>query len=144
MGWQELALLVPAALCGWGILLKMAPEMDMLLLGDRGALMSGVDLKKVKVTALLVIALLTAAAVSCCGVIGFVGLAVPHIVRLTGGGSFKRVLPLTILSGALLLLLADLGGRTFLPDREIPVGIITALAGAPFFFYLLLRRKNHA
>ncbi len=145
MGWQELCLLVPAALCGWGILLKMAPEMDMLLLGDRGALMSGVSLKKVKITALIVIALLTAAAVSCCGVIGFVGLAVPHIVRLTGGGSFRRVLPLTILSGALLLLGADLGGRTLVSDREIPVGIITALAGAPFFFYLLLRRsRNHA
>lgn len=142
MGWQELALLIPAALTGWGILYRMALEMDMLLLGDRGAVMSGVDLKKVKITALLIIALLTAAAVSCCGVIGFVGLAVPHIVRLTGGGSFKRVLPLSILSGALLLLLADLAGRLLSPEREIPVGIITALAGAPFFFYLLLRRRS--
>ena len=103
--------------------------------------MSGVDLRKVKTTALLVIALLTAVAVSCCGGIGFVGLAVPHIVRLTGGGSFRRVLPLTVCSGALLLLAADLAGRLLSPDREIPVGIITSIAGGPFFFYLLLRRR---
>lgn len=140
MGWREIFLLLPAAAAGWCCLYKMAPEMDMLLLGDRGALMSGVDLKKVKITSLLVIALLTAAAVSCCGVIGFVGLAVPHIVRLTGSGSFRRVLPLTIAAGALLLLAADLAGRLAVPDREIPVGIITALAGGPFFFYLLLRK----
>ena len=104
--------------------------------------MSGVDLKKVKTTALAVIALLTAAAVSCCGVIGFVGLAVPHIVRLTGRGSFKRLLPLTIVAGALLLLTADLAGRLISSQREIPVGIITSLAGGPFFFYLLLRRRS--
>ncbi len=141
MGWKEISLLAPAAVCGWAILYRMAPDMDMLLLGDRGALMSGVDLRKVKTTALLVIALLTAVAVSCCGVIGFVGLAVPHIVRLTGGGSFRRVLPLTVCSGALLLLAADLAGRLLSPDREIPVGIITSIAGGPFFFYLLLRRR---
>ena len=144
MGWQEIFLLLPVALAGWGCLYKLAPEMDMLLLGDRGALMSGVDLKKVKITALLVIAFLTAAAVSCCGVIGFVGLAVPHIVRLTGSGSFKRVLPRTIVSGALLLLFADLAGRLAAPGREIPVGIITALAGGPFFFYLLLKKRSAA
>ena len=145
MGWPEVLLLLVTALTGWGILGRMAPEMDMLLLGDRGAAMAGVDLKKVKITVLLVIALLTAAAVSCCGVIGFVGLAVPHIVRLTGSGRFQRLLPRSILAGALLLLLADLAGRTRVPEREIPVGIITALAGAPFFFYLLVRKGgDHA
>ena len=140
MGWNEIRLLLPAAVAGFAVLYRMEREMDMLLLGDRGALMAGVDLKKVKVTVLLVIALLTAAAVSCCGVIGFVGLAVPHVVRLTGSGCFRRMLPLSAAAGALLLLLADLAGRTLFPDREIPVGIITALAGGPFFFYLLLRR----
>ena len=140
MGWREIGVLLPAAAAGSILLYRMEREMDMLLLGDRGAFTAGVDLKKVKVTALLVIALLTAAAVSCCGVIGFVGLAVPHIVRLTGSGSFRRMLPLSGAAGALLLLLADLAGRSLIPDREIPVGIITALAGGPFFFYLLLRR----
>lgn len=142
MGWPEIFCLLPTAAAGGVILFRMAPEMDMLLLGDRGAAMAGVDLKKVKGTALLVIALLTAAAVSCSGVIGFVGLAVPHIVRLTGSGSFKRIFPLSAAAGALLLLGADLAGRCLIPDREIPVGILTALAGAPFFFGLLLRRKN--
>ena len=113
----------------------------MLLLGDRGAAMAGVSLKKVKILVLTVIALLTAVAVSCCGVIGFVGLAIPHIVRLTGSGRFVYLLPRSILGGALLLLLADLAGRTLMPQREIPVGIITAMAGAPFFFFLLIRKR---
>ena len=142
MGWHEILFLVPAALVGWVVLYRRRSEMDMLLLGDRGALMSGVPLQKIKITILLVIALLTAVAVSCCGVIGFVGLAVPHIVRLTGSGRFQRVLPRSILAGALLLLCADMEGRLIIPQREIPVGIITALAGAPFFFYLLIRRKK--
>ena len=142
MGWHEVVLLLPAALAGWGILYRLRDEMDMLLLGDRGALMAGVSLQKVKMCVLAVIALLTAAAVSCCGVIGFVGLAIPHIVRLTGSGRFRRLLSGSILAGALLLLLADLAGQTLVPQREIPVGIITALAGAPFFFYLLLRKRN--
>ena len=145
MGWHEVILLLAAALTGWGILFHLRGEMDMLLLGDRGAAMAGVSLHKVKITVLCVIALLTAAAVSCCGVIGFVGLAIPHIVRLSGSGRFGRLLPGSILAGALLLLLADLAGRTLIPQREIPVGIITSLAGAPFFFYLLVRkRSNHA
>ena len=142
MGWQEILFLAPAALAGWCVLYRRRREMDMLLLGDRGALMSGVPLQKIKITVLLVIALLTAVSVSCCGVIGFVGLAVPHIVRLTGSGRFQRVLPRSILAGALLLLCADMAGQLIIPQREIPVGIITALAGAPFFFYLLIRRKK--
>ena len=141
MGWQEVLLLLGSALAGWGVLFGLRNEMDMLLLGDRGAAMAGVSLKKVKILVLTVIALLTAVAVSCCGVIGFVGLAIPHIVRLTGSGRFAYLLPRSILGGALLLLLADLSGRTIVPQREIPVGIITALAGAPFFFFLLIRKR---
>jgi len=141
MGWQEVLLLLGSALAGWGVLFGLRNEMDMLLLGDRGAAMAGVSLKKVKILVLTVIALLTAVAVSCCGVIGFVGLAIPHIVRLTGSGRFAYLLPRSILGGALLLLLADLAGRTIVPQREIPVGIITALAGAPFFFFLLIRKR---
>jgi iron complex transport system permease protein len=141
MGWQEVLLLLPAAFAGWGVLWGLRKEMDMLLLGDRGAAMAGVSLKKVKILVLTVIALLTAVAVSCCGVIGFVGLAIPHIVRLTGSGRFVYLLPRSILGGALLLLLADLAGRTLMPQREIPVGIITAMAGAPFFFFLLIRKR---
>ena len=86
-------------------------------------------------------ATLSATVVSCCGVIGFVGLAVPHMVRMLCGGTFRRLLPGCILGGGLLLLLADLLARTVAAPHEIPVGILTALAGGPFFFYLLLRRR---
>lgn len=142
MGWHELALLLPTGAVGLSTLFYLAPELDMLLLGDRSAALSGVNVKRVKFTVLLIIALLTAAAVSCCGVIGFVGLAVPHIVRRFGNGTFRNVFPRAAAAGALLLLLADLAARSCFAPREIPVGILTALAGGPFFFYLLSRR-NH-
>lgn len=138
--WRDVLLLAPVAVLGWGILFRFAPEMDLLLLGDRTAGLAGVPLKIVKPLVMLTIAGLTAVAVSCCGVIGFVGLAVPHIVRLFRGAGFRRLLPGCILSGGLLLLLADLAARTVAAPQEIPVGILTALGGGPFFFYLLLRK----
>ena len=142
MGWHETLLLLPLAAAGLGTLFFLSPELDMLLLGDRSAALAGVNIKRIKITVLLVIALLTAAAVSCCGVIGFVGLAVPHIARRFTGGSFKSLFPVAILSGALLLLAADLAARSCFAPQEIPVGILTSLAGGPFFFYLLTRRSN--
>ncbi len=138
--WNDVALLAPTALAGTLVLRRLAPEMDMLLLGDRAAALAGVPLARVKTAVLLTIAALTAVAVSCCGVIGFVGLAVPHMVRMFSGAGFRRLLPNTILAGGLLLLAADLAARTAAAPHEIPVGILTALAGGPFFFHLLLRR----
>ncbi len=140
--WGDVLLLVPVAAAGWGVLYYFAPEMDMLLLGDRAASLAGVPLGTVKPLVMLAIAGLTAVAVSCCGVIGFVGLAVPHIVRLFSGAGFRKLLPGCILSGGLLLLAADLAARTLAAPQEIPVGILTALGGGPFFFYLLLRRRT--
>jgi len=138
--WQDVLLLAPTAAIGCAALLALAPEMDMLLLGDRAASLAGVPLQRVKPIALLVVATLTAVVVSCCGVIGFVGLAVPHIARMLLGAPFRRLLPGAIMLGGTLLLLADLLARTAAAPLEIPVGILTALAGGPFFFYLLLRR----
>ena len=140
ISWTNTFLLATAALPGWAILYYLSPEMDLLLLGDRSAGLSGVQLKKVKPLALFCIALLTAVAVSCCGVIGFVGLAVPHIVRIFAGASFRKLLPAAIFSGGMLLLAADLLARTLAAPHEIPVGILTALSGGPFFFWLLLRK----
>jgi iron complex transport system permease protein len=143
--WQDLWLLVPAGVVGWIILYRLAPEMDMLLLGDRAAELSGVPLKFIKPLLMLLIAVPAAIAVSCCGVIGFVGLAVPHIVRIFTGAGFKKLLPGAVMAGGLLLLVADALARTVAAPHEIPVGILTALGGGPFFFYLLLahREKYH-
>jgi len=144
--WTDVMMLASVALPGWLFLYYLSPEMDLLLLGDRAASLSGVQLKKVKPLVLLDIAMLTAVAVSCCGVIGFVGLAIPHIVRIFLGASFRKLLPGAIVSGGILLLAADLLARTLAAPHEIPVGILTALCGGPFFFYLLLRNggKNAA
>jgi iron complex transport system permease protein len=138
--WKDCVLLAATALPGWTVLYYLSPEMDLLLLGDRTAGLSGLRLQRVKPLALFCIALLTAVAVSCCGVIGFVGLAVPHIVRFFAGASFRKLLPAAIVSGGILLLSADLLARTLAAPQEIPVGILTALAGGPFFFWLLLRK----
>ena len=135
----------------WGdvILLAAVGELDMLLLGDRSAELAGVRMKRLKPLLMLTVAALSASVVSCCGVIGFVGLAVPHMVRMLCGGTFRKLLPGkllpgSILAGGFLLLLADLAARTVAAPQEIPVGILTSLAGGPFFFYLLLhRRANH-
>lgn len=140
ISWQEVLIMAPTAVIGCGALFFLAPEMDILLLGDRAASLAGVPLQRVKIIALLAIASLTAVAVSCCGVIGFVGLAVPHIVRIMFAARFRRLLPGAIMVGGTLLLLADLLARTIAAPMEIPVGILTALGGGPFFFYLLLRK----
>ncbi|MEG1979639.1 MAG: iron chelate uptake ABC transporter family permease subunit, partial [Victivallaceae bacterium] len=123
-----------------GVLFRLSKELDMLLLGDRAADLAGVPVKKLKPLLMFIIALLTAMVVSCCGVIGFVGLAIPHICRIMVGATFDKLLPASILSGGLLLLLADTLARTVIPPQEIPVGILTALLGGPFFFYLLWQK----
>ncbi|UKI30412.1 MAG: iron ABC transporter permease [Lentisphaeria bacterium] len=132
--WGDVVLLATVALSSWGVLFRLAPELDLLLLGDRSAELSGVRMRRLKPLLMLTVATLSATVVSCCGVIGFVGLAVPHMVRMLCGGTFRRLLPGCILGGGLLLLLADLLARTVAAPHEIPVGILTALAGGPFFF----------
>lgn len=142
--WGDVILLAAVGLGACGILFRLAPELDMLLLGDRSAELAGVRMKRLKPLLMLTVAALSASVVSCCGVIGFVGLAVPHMVRMLCGGTFRKLLPGSILAGGFLLLLADLAARTVAAPQEIPVGILTSLAGGPFFFYLLLhRRANH-
>ncbi len=142
--WGDVILLAAVGLGACCILFRLAPELDMLLLGDRSAELAGVGMRRLKPLLMLTVAALSASVVSCCGVIGFVGLAVPHMVRMLCGGTFRKLLPGSILAGGFLLLLADLAARTIAAPQEIPVGILTSLAGGPFFFYLLLRRRvNH-
>lgn len=141
-GWNEVLLLAVTFFIGIGILKYYSREMDMLLLGDRSAALSGVPMKKVKPMILLAISLMTASCVSCCGVIGFIGLAVPHIVRQFSGAKFSSVLSAGIFAGGIILLLADLLARTLYIPHEIPVGILTSAAGGPFFFILLLHRRK--
>ena len=117
-------------------------ELDALLSGDEEAHSLGVDVNKLKVRMLTVSALIVAFSVAFSGMIGFVGLIVPHTIRMIVGPSNNKMLPSTILAGGFFLLLCDTFGRVVLAPVEIPIGVITAFFGAPFFLYLALKNKR--
>ena len=116
--------------------------MDILLQGEKRALELGVDVERAKRVLLVTAAALTAIAVSVSGVIGFVGLVVPHIARLLVGPGHRRMLPIALLGGAALMGIADLLSRTMVAPAEVPVGVVTTFVGAPLFVYLLRRRRS--
>ena len=135
-------LLFPAvtALLAFGGAFCLTPKLSLFCLGDSGAAALGVRVGRVRVLTLLAAGFLCAAAVSFAGLIGFVGLIVPHVVRRLGYAGEGRRLYRCIPAGATLTVLADLGGRCLFSPTEMPAGIFTAVIGAPFFLYLLLRK----
>ena len=140
--WLDIALMSPVAVVGIGVVLYYSRDLNLLLAGSETAQSLGVEVEKVRRRLLLFTTLMVAFAVSCCGVIGFVGLVVPHAVRLVVGSDNRRVIPYAILCGALLLLLCDTAARTVLQPNELPVGSVTAMIGAPMFIYLLYKNKK--
>jgi iron complex transport system permease protein len=139
VSWQQFAVAAPIVLLASIAILARARSLDGFLLGEEAAAHLGVDVRRERALLLGLAALLTAAAVTIAGLIGFVGLVVPHVVRLVVGPGARSVLPLSALFGAGLLTFADLGARVF---GEIPVGVVTALVGAPFFLFLLRSSKS--
>ena len=117
-------------------------DLNLISLSDERASQLGVDTERVKMVLLVLASLIAAAAVSVSGIIGFVGLITPHIMRLLVGPDNKKLLPSSAIAGGIVLLFSDTIARTVLAPREIPVGIITAIIGVPFFIYLLLRSKK--
>lgn len=143
-GWTHILLVLPYVAAGGAVIFFYARELDLLSLGDVQAQQLGVDVQKMRFRLLLAASLVTAAAVCVSGVIGFVGLVVPHLVRLAVGPCHRRLLPWTMLTGGLLVLLSDSIARSLLPSgEELPVGVVTAILGGPFFCYLLLHRKKY-
>jgi iron complex transport system permease protein len=140
--WTKVYVTLPVVGAGFVYMLLSARGMTLLLMGEERARELGIDSRRTRRNLMIVAALTTAAAVAFSGLIGFIGLMVPHIMRLLVGPDHRRLLPASALFGALLLLLADTLARTAMPPSEIPVGIITAAAGGPFFLYLLRRRKG--
>ncbi len=139
------ALLLPAVIIGisFSVAMILSARLNLLCLGDSMAQSLGIKAKALRVTALLLASACAAATVSFAGLLGFVGLMIPHITRkLTGGSDIKKQLPASALLGGTLVILSDLLGRVLFAPSEIPAGIITALIGAPFFFVLLLQRRN--
>ncbi len=142
--WPKVLAVLPCAVLGLGVAPMYARRLDLLALGERPARHLGVDVERLRIVLVLVIALLTAAAVSVSGIIGFVGLVVPHLLRMAAGPGHRFLLPGSALLGALVLLAADLTARTVASPAELPLGVLTALLGSPFFFWLLRRtRRRH-
>lgn len=137
VGWSEVLILLPYALVAGAVLVLYRRLLDVLALGDDEAAGLGVDVLKVRRIVVLAATLATAAAVSVSGLIGFVGIIVPHTVRLLTGWSYRLIIPLSILYGASFLVLADLVARTVVAPAELPIGVITAFLGAPFFVVVL-------
>lgn len=141
-GWQEIAVVAPALVAVIVWLPREARGLDALLLGESEALYLGVPVEALKRRILILAVLATACAVSLAGIIGFIGLIVPHAIRLLVGPRHRLLLPASALLGATLLTLADTAARTLNAPAELPVGTLTALLGAPFFLILLLRQQN--
>jgi iron complex transport system permease protein len=130
-------LILPYVIIAWAVVLAGRRRLDVLSVGDEEARALGVDAQRVRIVIVLAATLGTAAVVAVSGLIGFVGIIVPHTVRILFGTSYKVVLPLSILYGAAFLIVCDLIARTLVSPGELPIGVVTAFFGAPFFAFVL-------
>ena len=137
-----LLVLAVVLLVGVAVLTRQAPRLNLLALGEEQALQLGVEAERVKRAVFVAASLVTGAAISAAGSIGFVGLIVPHAARLLLGPDNRALVPTSVALGAAFLILADLGARTIAAPTELPVGVITSFCGAPLFVYLLRRRRG--
>ena len=142
VGWEPLVVIAPLVIAGVVTARLFAYNLNAFSLGEEGAAYVGIEVERDKLLILALGSLLTAAAVSIGGLIGFVGLVMPHTVRLLLGPDHRLLLPASALAGAIFLVIADLLARVVLAPAEIPVGIVTAIVGAPFFLYLLRRSRR--
>ena len=142
MGWDPVLAALPYMILGMGLLSFSGHILNVLQFGEEEAKQMGLAVSRAKIFVILTASLTTAVAVAFSGVIGFVGLIIPHIIRLVWGPDYRRLIPLSIIAGATLLLLADMLARILLAPSTLPVGIVTAMAGAPFFLWILRRAKR--
>jgi iron complex transport system permease protein len=142
VGWDPVVASLPYMLVGMGLLTISGHMLNVLQFGEEEAKQMGLNVDRAKVFIIVVASLTTAVAVAFSGVIGFVGLIVPHMIRIIWGPDYRRLIPLSILGGGSALLLADMLARILLAPSTLPVGIVTALAGAPFFLWILRRAKR--
>lgn len=141
-GWPYVQLLLPFFVTGACMLMYMAPELNAMSFGEEKAKHLGVNVQRKKMLVLVAGSILTGAAVAVSGTIGFVGLVVPHLIRLLVGPDHRHLLPLSMIAGAGFLILADLTARTIISPTELPIGVITSLIGAPVFAVILLNKKQ--
>ena len=142
LGWQPVFAALPYMLVGMGMLSLSGHTLNVLQFGEEEAKQMGLAVDRAKIFVILTASLTTAVAVAFSGVIGFVGLIVPHIIRMVWGPDYRHLIPLSVLAGASMLLFADMLARILLAPSTVPIGIITAMAGAPFFLWILRRAKQ--
>ena len=142
--WNDVAIVLPYVVVSSIVLLLARRRLDVLAVGDEEAATLGVRVDRTRLVVVAAATLGTAAAVAVSGLIGFVGIIVPHTVRLVVGGSYRRILPLSAVLGASFLVLTDLLARTVQQPAELPIGVITAFIGAPFFLLVLRTRAASA
>jgi len=142
--WVQVGVVAPMAFIGICGALFIARRLDLLALGDRTARHLGTDVERLRIISVVLVAIMTAGAVAFCGIIAFVGLVVPHVIRMITGPGHRVLIPASALGGAVLLLGADLVARTAVDYADLPIGMLTALVGGPFFFWLLRRARRSA
>ena len=141
-GWEEVRLLLPYLLIGVVGMMAYGRVLNLMQLGEDDARQIGIDVERTKLVLVVLASLTTAAAVSVSGLIGFVGLVAPHVVRLLWGHDYRFLIPMSLLVGAGFLVAADVVARTMARPSELPIGLVTAFCGAPFFLYLLQRSRT--
>ncbi len=142
--WSEIVVVAPLLFLGTVVAWVLAKQLDVLALGERNARQLGVDVEGLRIIVIVVVALLTAAAVAFAGIIAFVGLVVPHIVRMALGPSHRALIVVSLVGGAALMVWADLLTRTLVDGADLPIGMLTALVGGPFFFGLLYQQRRRS
>jgi iron complex transport system permease protein len=140
--WGQVTTLLPYAMLGILVAYYFSKDLNALLLGDESAQTLGVSVERTRIFLIVVASLITAAAVSVAGLIGFVGLIVPHIIRIFIGPQHRFLVPLSALSGMILMIIADIFARVLMSPMEIPIGVIMSILGAPFFLYLVRHRHR--
>ena len=140
--WPQFFATVPIFAIGLIVLFVSSRALDVLTLGEREAQHLGLNVKRTRLIIIVATALLTGAAVAFAGAIGFVGLVVPHIVRIIVGPGHRGLLPISAIVGAILIVAADCASRVVAPPAEVPIGLFTAAVGAPFFLFLVVRMRK--
>jgi iron complex transport system permease protein len=142
--WNELLVVVVVAVVGVTAAVLLGRRYDLLALGERNARHLGLDVERLRLVSIVIVALLTGVAVAFVGIIAFVGLVVPHVMRMLLGPQHRALIVYSALGGAVLMLAADLLARTVVPGAELPIGMLTSLVGGPFFFFLLWRQRRRS
>lgn len=140
--WNHIQILTPIVLIGSFIIWIYSRELNIMLMGEESAQMLGVDIEKIKIKLFLIVSIIVSTTVSITGIIGFVGLIVPHTVRIIVGANNKVLIPISAVSGGIFMIISDTIARTIVNPTELPVGAVTALFGAPYFIYLISKNKK--